>query len=265
MARQHGHPTATPSLLTGTATSTSCARTGPPRRISLRTASWSRCPIGGRRLRGSRRRGRRAPSSAVGGPSACGGRPAPTTFTPGEGMTWFASAKDRTLCLARAAPIRFAAARARTCWVAGQGQTVFSARRGGTSSMAAPARISSPAAAAEILRGEVRGPDDAVGAREVGDDLSPPPDVVSERDHVGPGPQQLVRDLWRDAETVGRVLAVDDAEVYVELLSQPGQPLLDRAPPWGPVHVSDEEKLQGIARVAAGWTSAETWFPASCV
>ena len=31
------------------------------------------------------------------------------------------------------------------------------------------------------------------------------------------------------------------------------------------VYVGYEEDLQGVASVAAGWTSAETWLPASCV
>jgi hypothetical protein len=43
--------------------------------------------------------------------------------------------------------------------------------------------------------------------------------VVPERDHVGAGGEDLLRDLRCDAEAVGRVLAVDGAEVDTELLA----------------------------------------------
>ena len=46
--------------------------------------------------------------------------------------------------------------------------------------------------AARRARGEVRRPDHAVGALEVGRDLLPPPDVVAERERVGPGREQSV-------------------------------------------------------------------------
>jgi hypothetical protein len=44
--------------------------------------------------------------------------------------------------------------------------------------------------------------------------------VIAERDDVGAGPQQAVGELRRDPRAVGDVLAVDDAEVGVELLAQ---------------------------------------------
>ena len=69
----------------------------------------------------------------------------------------------------------------------------------------------------------------------------------------------------RDPEPVGRVLAVRDDEVQPELLAQARDELLDRAAAGTPVHVCDEEDLQGVASVAAGWISNETWLPASCV
>jgi hypothetical protein len=89
--------------------------------------------------------------------------------------------------------------------------------------------------------------------------------VVAERDRVGSGREQLVGDLRRDAEPVRGVLAVDDAEVDPELLAQARQPLLDRTTTRAAVDVGDEEELQGMASVAAGCASIETWFPASCV
>jgi hypothetical protein len=89
--------------------------------------------------------------------------------------------------------------------------------------------------------------------------------VVAERDDVGAGGQQPLRELRRQPAAVGRVLAVDDAEVRAELLAQGGQPLLDGAAAGGTEDVCDEEDFQGRASVAAGRTSSERWFPASCV
>ena len=120
-------------------------------------------------------------------------------------------------------------------------------------------------AAAGSLGGEVRRPDEPLAAGEVGDDLAPPPGVVPEREHVDARREQLVGELGRDPDAVGGVLAVGDAEVDVELLAQPRQPLLDRAETRAAVHVGDEEDSQGMASVAGRWSSIETWFPASCV
>jgi hypothetical protein len=89
--------------------------------------------------------------------------------------------------------------------------------------------------------------------------------VVPERDHVDARGEQLVGELRRDAEPVGRVLAVGDDEIEVELFTKARQPLLDGAQAWAPVYVCDEEELQGIAKLAAGCTSNEAWFPASWV
>jgi hypothetical protein len=89
--------------------------------------------------------------------------------------------------------------------------------------------------------------------------------VIPERDHVDARREQRVGDLGRDPEPVGRVLAVRDDEVQPELLAQARDELLDRAAAGTPVHVCDEEDLQGVASVAAGWISNETWLPASCV
>jgi hypothetical protein len=46
--------------------------------------------------------------------------------------------------------------------------------------------------------------------------------VIAERDHVGPCAQQAFCELRRDAGAVRNVLAVDDAEVSVELVTQAG-------------------------------------------
>jgi hypothetical protein len=76
--------------------------------------------------------------------------------------------------------------------------------------------------------------------------------VVSERDHVGAGGEDLLRDLRSDAEAVGSVLAVDGAEVDAELLAEVRQQSFDRAGARCSVDVGDEEELYGIASVAAG-------------
>src|SRR5205814_8271320 len=91
------------------------------------------------------------------------------------------------------------------------------------------------------------------------------PDVVPERDGVGPGCEQLVRELRRDPDAVGDVLAVDDDDVGVELVTQGRQPLLDRSASRHADDVGHEQEFQGSVRVGAPRSSIETWFPASCV
>jgi hypothetical protein len=89
--------------------------------------------------------------------------------------------------------------------------------------------------------------------------------VVAERDRVGPQLEQLLRELRRDPDAVGDVLAVDDAEVDVELLAQRGKALFERAPAGEADDVGDEQEDQGRERAAAGKTCTVTWFPASRV
>jgi hypothetical protein len=69
--------------------------------------------------------------------------------------------------------------------------------------------------------------------------------VVAERDRVGSGGEQPLRQARRDPGPVGDVLAVDDAELDAVLLLQPGQALLDRLPARGAEDVGDEEDDQG--------------------
>jgi hypothetical protein len=68
--------------------------------------------------------------------------------------------------------------------------------------------------------------------------------VVAEGERVGARREQLLRELRRDPRSVGRVLAVDDADVDVELLAEPRQPLLDGAPAGGSEDVAEEEDFQ---------------------
>jgi hypothetical protein len=53
--------------------------------------------------------------------------------------------------------------------------------------------------------------------------------VVAERERVGPGREQTLREPRGEAPAVGGVLAVDDAEVDCELVAEARQPLPDRA------------------------------------
>jgi hypothetical protein len=76
-----------------------------------------------------------------------------------------------------------------------------------------------PAAAGELAAG-VRRPDDAIARRQVRADSVATEGVVAERDRVRPGGEDPLRELAGDAGAVGDVLAVDDAEVDVELLAQ---------------------------------------------
>jgi len=68
--------------------------------------------------------------------------------------------------------------------------------------------------------------------------------VVAERDRVGAGGEQLVGELRGDAHSVRHVLAVDDAEVDLELLAQGREALLDRAPAGGGNNICDEQNSQ---------------------
>jgi hypothetical protein len=68
--------------------------------------------------------------------------------------------------------------------------------------------------------------------------------VVARRDHVGSGGEELLGELGGQADAVGRVLAVDDAEVDPELVLELGQPVRDGPPAWRSEDVTDEEDLQ---------------------
>ena len=108
--------------------------------------------------------------------------------------------------------------------------------------------------------GEVRRPHDSVRAREVRADLRPPPGVVAEGDRVGAGGEKPLGQLRRDPDAVGDVLAVDDADVDVELLAQRAEAVLERVASRASDDVSDEEDVQG-SDPAAGWTSMATLLP----
>jgi hypothetical protein len=82
--------------------------------------------------------------------------------------------------------------------------------------------------------------------------------VVAERHDVRARSEQLLRELRRDAGTVGDVLTVDDAGVDAELFAQARETLLDRPPARGPEDVGEEEDSQLRTSAAAGRTSIDT-------
>jgi hypothetical protein len=89
--------------------------------------------------------------------------------------------------------------------------------------------------------------------------------VIAERDHVRAGLEQPRRELRRDPDAVGDVLAVDDAEADAELLPQAGEALRDRAAARRPDNIANEQKFQRTEGTAAGRTDSETLLPLSCV
>jgi hypothetical protein len=82
--------------------------------------------------------------------------------------------------------------------------------------------------------------------------------VVAERHDVRTRCEQLLRELRRDAGTVGDVLTVDDAGVGAELFAQARETLLDRPPARGAEDVGKEEDSQLRTSAAAGRTSIDT-------
>jgi hypothetical protein len=89
--------------------------------------------------------------------------------------------------------------------------------------------------------------------------------VVAERDHVGARAEQTVGELRRDAGPVRDVLAVDDAEIGLELVAERGEAVLDGAAPGDAEDVGEEEDSQLRTSAAAERISTETWLPASFV
>jgi hypothetical protein len=69
--------------------------------------------------------------------------------------------------------------------------------------------------------------------------------VVPERDRVDSGREQPVGEARRDADSIGDVLPVRDADVDLEVGAQRRQALLERLPAGGPDDVGDEQNAQG--------------------
>ena len=88
----------------------------------------------------------------------------------------------------------------------------------------------------------VVGPQQSLLAIEMRDDLALVEDVVAGGDDIRPGREEQVANLRRDAESAGRVLAVDDHEIEVERPAQPGQFVADDAPPGPPHHIAADQQ-----------------------
>ncbi|MCY1300295.1 hypothetical protein D9M70_498560 [compost metagenome] len=68
------------------------------------------------------------------------------------------------------------------------------------------------------------------------------PDVIAGRHHVGAGVDRLEKDVFGDAETAGRILAVDDDEIELEVTNQSWKPLPDRRTARLAHHISQKQK-----------------------
>ena len=89
--------------------------------------------------------------------------------------------------------------------------------------------------------------------------------MVAERDDVGARSEELVGELPGDPGAVGDVLAVDDADVRVDLFTQSRKALFDGASAGNAEDVREEEKSQFRTSDAAGRSSIVTWLPESFV
>src|SRR6202030_2519006 len=67
------------------------------------------------------------------------------------------------------------------------------------------------------------------------------PGMIAERDSVGASLDQLAIDRFRDAETAGRVLAIDHDQIELPFRHKPGQALNDDSPSAAADDVADEE------------------------
>ena len=101
----------------------------------------------------------------------------------------------------------------------------------------------------------VRRPHDPLVAVEQLVDVAVTERVVAERDRIGAGIEQRHRDLGRDPDAAGGVLAVDHDEVDALALDQPGQQPLDDRAPRGSDDVADEEHLHDQDRRVQSWPS----------
>jgi hypothetical protein len=72
------------------------------------------------------------------------------------------------------------------------------------------------------------------------------PDVVPGRDNVGAGLEEARRELGGEADAVRRVLAVEHAEVGVELVLELVQAVGDGPPACRAEDVADEEQPQKV-------------------
>jgi hypothetical protein len=70
--------------------------------------------------------------------------------------------------------------------------------------------------------------------------------VVPERDRVGPGGKQPLCEARGDADAVGHVLAVDDAELGLDFGAKRAQSRLESIPPGSSDDIGDEKDVQSV-------------------
>ena len=88
-------------------------------------------------------------------------------------------------------------------------------------------------------------PDHPLALLQVRNDLAATPGVVAERDRVDAGGEHLVGELGRDADPVRKVLAVQDAEIGLQLFAQGRQALLDGTTAGHADRIRKKENLHG--------------------
>jgi hypothetical protein len=109
--------------------------------------------------------------------------------------------------------------------------------------LAAPSRHDREAAAGRPVA-EVGRAQEAGALFEERDEVAMSPDVVACCDNICAGREELLRQLRREADSVCRVLSVDNTEVGVELVLELRQARLDRAPPRSTEDVREKEDSQ---------------------
>ena len=95
-------------------------------------------------------------------------------------------------------------------------------------------------AAPRALGAEIRRAQDARALIQIGLQLRAGPGVIAERDHVGPGAEDEIGLLRRDADDIG-VFAVDHRKGNVILLFEGLEPLFQTVQPRLPAHVPDRQ------------------------
>ena len=128
---------------------------------------------------------------------------------------------------------------------------------------AAARRVEDADAPSRRAGGVVHRPEEPGIAVDVIDDLAPVPDVVAGGDDVGPGVVEFLANFGRDAEAMGRVLAVDDDEIEVQPITQPGQLFLDHGAAGPPYHVAAKQHSHDDIRTPR--QSATIWIAPSSV
>ncbi len=70
--------------------------------------------------------------------------------------------------------------------------------------------------------------------------------MIAGRDHIGPGPNCIVENLFGNAEAARGVLTVDDHEVQLQIGNQPRQLFINRVPARPAHHITKKSNLMGL-------------------